>query len=207
MFPNTTLQKCVKLEKKYIFNMKSLYESLLDDEDVLVDKVDVKSLIEEWLKENDIKNYKINKDNTINVNGSVYLKRYPESELPSYIQFRNIKGSFSIYSNKLNTLKGCPEKVGISFDCAGCDSLQTLEGAPKIVGGHFHCSYCKSLKTLEGAPEKVGGLFECNSCPSLKSLEGAPKEVGWYFNCRNCGKEFTKEEVLSLCNCKGEIKL
>ena len=40
--------------------MKSLKESLLDDIDVVSDKIDIKKDIKNWLKKYGIKNYKIN---------------------------------------------------------------------------------------------------------------------------------------------------
>jgi hypothetical protein len=45
---------------------------------------------------------------------------------------------------------------------------------------------------------KVSGDFYC-SYNELTSLEGCPKEVGYYFYCGGCKREFTKEEVISLC--------
>ena len=66
------------------------------------------------------KNYKINEDNTIDVKGEVILSRYPESELPSYIQFGKVRDSFYLTGSKLETLKGCPKEIGKFFVCNNC---------------------------------------------------------------------------------------
>ena len=175
--------------------MKSLRESLLDDEDDVVDKLNTKTLIEYWLEKYNIKNYKINKDNTIDAI-DVYLRRYPESELPSYIQFRNIVGSFSIYGSKLNTLKGCPKEVGVDFNCCDCKLLQTLKYAPEKVGRGFYCAGCDSLKTLEGAPKEVGRNFNCEFCKNLKSLKGITKKV----YILSISSYFDEDDAMKFCN-------
>ena len=107
----------------------------------------------------------------------------------------------------LKDLTGAPEKVGGWFNCDNCTSLKDLTGAPKEVKAYFSCSECKSLKDLTGAPEKVGGGFDCSKCTSLKDLTGAPKEVGGSFECKKCGKRFTREDVIAVCDVKGEIKV
>ena len=95
---------------------------------------------------------------------------------------KKVKGSFTLYCDKLESLEGCPEEVGRDFVIRS-RLLKSLEGCPEEVGGRFNCSWCKSLESLEGAPKKVGGDFNCQDCESLKSLKGAPKEVGGAFKC------------------------
>ena len=199
--------------------MKSLRESLLDDIDVVSDKLGVRALIEEWLKKYNIKNYKINKDNTIDADMDVSLFQYPESELPSYIQFRKVVGRFSVSDSELKTLKGSPNGICGYFDCSGCTHLTSLEGAPRETVKAFDCSNCNSLTSLKGAPKKVGGSFYCNKCTSLTSLEGAPKKVGGSFYCRECtsltslegapkkvGGNFACPDCSSLTSLKGAPK-
>ena len=141
---------------------------------------------------------------------------------------KKVKYGFSCsYCNSLTSLKGAPETVGGSFRCNDCDNLKSLEGAPKIVGidfvcyncdsltslvvapkevgRDFDCSHCSKLISLKGAPETVDKNFHCYYCDSLQTLEGAPKTVGGNFNCYNCGKQFTKDEVKSLCDAKKGI--
>ena len=138
--------------------------------------------IEKWLKEYDIKNYTINDDFTIYVNGNVNLFRRDLVEFPDYIQFEIVKGNFNCGSNKLTSLRGCPREVGRIFYC-DINKLTSLEGAPKEVGENFYCSY-NQLTSLEGAPKRVRRSFNCNY-NKLTSLEGTPKEVGGYFSCNN----------------------
>ena len=75
-----------------------------------------------------------------------------------------------------------------------------------IVSGFFDVSYNKNLKSLKNCPSKVRKWFSCSNCPQLDSLEGCPKEVKNYnFWCYKCKREFTEEEVRSLCKVKGDI--
>lgn len=137
----------------------------------------IKNLIIEWLEKYNIKNYNINDDLTIDVNGKVGLYGYSESQLPEYIQFNEVNGYFNISYSQIKTLKGCPKIVKGNFNCSWCKNLKTLEGAPEKVGGYFSCANCKNLESLKGSPKIVKGHFNCGHCVLLKSLNGAPKQV------------------------------
>jgi hypothetical protein len=99
--------------------------------------------IEKWLQENDIKNYTINSDLTIDVNGMVDLGEYKEEQLPEYIQFGKVTKNFYInFCRNLKSLKGCPQEVGGMFTCSDCKSLKSLKGCPQEVGKDFYCKFC-----------------------------------------------------------------
>lgn len=124
-----------------------------------------------------IKNYIINEDGSIDVDGSVYLYDEGLTKLP--LKFGKVTGEFNCSRNQLTSLEGCPKEVGGFFSCFN-NKLTTLKGAPEKVGGNFYC-FDNKLTTLEGAPKEVGGGFWC-SYNGLTSLEGAPKKVG-NFDC------------------------
>ena len=124
-----------------------------------------------------IKNYTINPDGTVDVNGDVNLYEKGLTKLP--LKFGYVSGEFDCSYNQLTSLEGSPKKVGGGFYC-GYNKLVTLEGAPKEVGGYFDCRY-NQLTSLVGAPEEVM-YFNCSN-NQLTSLEGAPMEVGGYFHC------------------------
>ena len=73
------------------------------------------------------------------------------------------------------------------------------------INGYFDIGENKKLTSLKNCPDYVGDLFSCSLCPQLDSLEGCPKEVKGNFWCRKCKREFTEEEVKSLCKVKGKI--
>lgn len=150
--------------------MKQLKEYILTENNFFKNLgIGMVARIEKWLNENYIRNYTINDDLTIDVKGDVDLHRYGERELPEYIQFGKIKGSFDIYSSPyLISLRGCPREVGVDFSCSECGNLTSLEGCPQIVRGSFFCNYCHSLTSLEGAPKTVGGDFRCLNCTGLE---------------------------------------
>ena len=116
-----------------------------------------------------IKNYTINPDGTVDVDGNVDLFNRDLKELP--LKFGKVSGSFDCRNNQLTTLEGAPKEVGGSFYCSN-NQLRTLEGAPKEVGGSFYCHH-NQLTTLEGAPKVVGGNFDCSNNP-------LPKEVKYF---------------------------
>jgi hypothetical protein len=93
-----------------------------------------------------IKNYTINPDGSIDVDGDVWLVGNQLKELP--LKFNRIIGDFNCIANRLNNLKGCPNYVGGFFDCSG-NNLTSLIGCPKEIGDEFSFSN-NDLTTLEG---------------------------------------------------------
>lgn len=148
-----------------------------------------------------IKNYTINSDGTVDVDGNVVLLAKGFTELP--IRFNKVSGKFTCNNNKLTTLYGCPVEVGGDFGCNkssltslkfgplkvggyySCPSnrLTSFEYAPTEVGGHFN-AYRNNVTSLVGCPTKVGGYFDVHN-NKLASLEGSPTKVGGDFNCND----------------------
>lgn len=154
-----------------------------------------------WLDEYSVKNYTINDDFSVDVNGDVDLSSKGLIDIP--IKFGKIIGSFECGFNNLRSLRGAPNDVDGNFDCIhnilqtlidspknvkgnfGCvgNKFPTLVGAPEYVGKHFYCQY-SDLKSLTGAPKTVGGNFFCNN-NQLTSLNGSPETVGGSFSCHD----------------------
>lgn len=158
--------------------MKSLHESLLDDEDDIIDKVNTKPLVEKWCKENNIINYRLQEDENglfiINVKGSIVFHMYDEEELPPYIQFGRVTGKFSVYESNFTSLRGFPKSVGIIF-LVGCDKLKSLEYFPKEVTGKILLSNL-NIESLEGLPKKAKDL-SIQECHKLQNLKGCPSHI------------------------------
>ena len=70
------------------------------------------------------------------------------------------------------------------------------------VDGHFTLMDNTNLTSLKNCPYYVGSWFACDGCRQLDSLEDCPKKVNDCFYCDNCKRNFTKEEVKSLCKVK-----
>ena len=73
------------------------------------------------------------------------------------------------------------------------------------VNGYFDVGENDKLTSLKNCPDKVEGYFSCSFGEVLDSLEGCPKEVGGNFYCRHCKREFTENEVRSLCKVKRNV--
>ena len=128
-----------------------------------------------------IKNYTVNDDYSIDVDGDIYMgNKGGLSKIP--LKFSSVSGHFLCAHNQLETLEGSPEYVRGSFVCS-YNKLTTLEGGPKRVGSGFNCSN-NQLTTLEGSPEYVSRGFGC-SFNQLTTLVGGPLRVGKDFDCRN----------------------
>ena len=215
--------------------MKTLYESLLDDD--LVDKTDkmIKDEIKAFLKANYKGSIKIsrkpNNDNKYEVSSTTNIEvknKNITSLTNGMFIWANVDGYFNcVMCKSLKSLEGAPKEIAYNFNCSHCIGLESLEGAPEKVGGCFYCSYCSSLKSLKGAPKEVGRGFYCSSCISLESLEdalkkvgedfycdrcnslkslaGAPKEVGRNFYCNDCAGKFTENDVQKISKVKGKI--
>jgi len=123
-----------------------------------------------------IRNYTINDDLSIDVDGDVELDSKNLEYLP--VRFNYVSGYFYCNYNELKTLEGCPKTVGDGFSCA-INNLKSLEGCPETVRGYFKCSF-NELETLENGPQTVDGDFYCRS-NELTDLEHFP-EVGGIIN-------------------------
>jgi hypothetical protein len=128
----------------------------------------------------DIKNWSINPEGLVDVDGSVNLFRSALTKLP--LNFGYVSGDFWCQDNQLTSLHGSPQSVGKGFNCSG-NELTSLEGSPISVNGSFHC-YNNQLTSLEGASQGVGRHFLCQD-NQLTSLGGSPKYVGGSFQCFN----------------------
>ena len=92
--------------------------------------------IHDICKRYNIKNYTVNDDGSIDVNGDVNLSGFYLTELP--LTFNKVSGYFNCGMNKLTSLKGSPRWIGGYFDC-DCNRLTSLEFSPDYVGSYFSC--------------------------------------------------------------------
>jgi hypothetical protein len=132
----------------------------------------------DWLEAHDskfdVKKYTISDSGVIDVDGNIEIRNQEIETLP--YKFGYVSGFFKLmYCTKLNSLVGCPIKVGGDFWCTS-SSISTLEGCVKHVDGYFYVSHNDKLNSLVGGPTYVGGDYNCNWC-SLKNLIGAPTSL------------------------------
>ena len=136
-----------------------------------------------------IKNYTINSDGLVDVDGEVDLYNKDLTKLP--LKFGNVTGYFHCGYNQLTTLEGCPKSVGGDFACY-YNKLTSLEFCPQSVGRSFLCNN-NQLTTLEGCPQSVGVSFHCSN-NLLKDLYGFPE----FFDGIIYHKHTTVSEILNL---------
>ena len=82
-----------------------------------------------------IRQYTINDDMSISVNGYVDLSSKNLKSLP--IKFKEVSGNFYCDNNQLTSLRGCPRTVGGYFSCRS-NQLTSLRGCPRTVGDGFN---------------------------------------------------------------------
>jgi len=130
-------------------------------------------------KKYNIQNYKINSDESIDVDGCVSFWSRSLSELP--LKFNKVYGWFDCSSNRLSSLEGCPKEVNADFSCSH-NLLTSLEGGPKEVNADFSCSY-NLLTSFEYVPRIIRGNFGCRN-NNIKSFEYFPRHIGGdIFSC------------------------
>ena len=157
--------------------------------------------IEEFCEANNIQNYKINDDLTVDVMGDVNLRGKNLYVLP--FRFRDVQGNFDVSENHLFNLINSPRAVGKSFFCSH-NNLRDMAFMPQAIGEaldcshnsiesfdfwlhsistHFNCSY-NQLSSLFNCPSVINGSFDC-SHNNLKDLNHAPTIVKEHFICTN----------------------
>ena len=75
------------------------------------------------------------------------------------------------------------------------------------INGYFSLDDCKNLISLKNCPNEVCSAFDVDDCFQLNSLEGCPKKIKGDFWCMCCQREFTEEEIRSLCQIGGCVYL
>ncbi len=144
----------------------------------LESKTDIDSICKKY----DIKNYTINEDGTVDVNGSVSLCRIGLTKLP--LRFGKVTGYFDCSSNQLTSLEGSPYYVGGYFSCK-YNRLTSLESCSKFVLYDFYCGN-NQLTSLEGCPKTIysHAVFFCEN-NNLVDFKGFPEDFDGYVNFTN----------------------
>ena len=116
-----------------------------------------------WLEEHKIINYTVLDDLSVNVNGSVTLERVlgDLKELP--VQFNKVNGDFSIFDNKLTSLKGSPKLVLGDYGINN-NQITSLKYCPNSISGSFFCGF-NLITSLKYAPEIVAGNMYIHNNP------------------------------------------
>ena len=190
--------------------MKSLQESLLDDEDILMDKSDMHIQVKKWLEDNSydlkIKNYKINNDNTIDCDSVDVWHRGDFEEFPVYIKFNKV-GNFHIDGvQHLKSTRGFPiicdkifikeayflekidiptEKINDALIIVDCPALEEIRTKTKSVD-LLRLWNLPKLENLEHITKSVRSV-ELHSLSKIKSLKGLPNKINVLeiMHCRN----------------------
>lgn len=135
----------------------------------------------EFLEENEIEKFHINKDGSIDVEQDVTIHS-KEKEFP--IVFNVIYGNFDCAAIGLKTLKNSPRKITGDFSCED-NKLKTLEFGPEEVEGFYVVSN-NMLESLKGAPIKVKD-FDCSFNKKLLTFKDGPTDVANSIFASGCG--------------------
>ena len=148
------------------------------------------------LEEFGIKNYTINSDDSIDVNGYVNLHNLGLTKIP--FKFGKVTGYFHCSSNQLDSLDGSPREVGGNFICYK-NNLKDLIGGPQDVGGDYIC-HSNQLESLEGCAGDIGVCLDCQF-NKLEMLDCSSVINGDIY----CKANNFKEEPEFFGVCGGEI--
>jgi hypothetical protein len=102
-----------------------------------------------------IKNWSINSDGLVDVDGEVDLSVDGLKKIP--LKFGEVTGGFLCWDNELTSLEGAPHTVGY-FVC-NLNQLTSLEFAPKKVRNYFDCRN-NNIRSFEG-PINIRSDFRC----------------------------------------------
>ena len=127
--------------------MRTLKEDFFDNLGIGEEKQ-----IRDWLESHKIRNYTLNNDLSIDVRGKVEIYE----DLPEYIQFNNIYGSFIVLFENVTSMKGFPKYVEKSFFISKTN-IEILDNCPEEVND-FEIILNKKLKKIESLPKKINGI-------------------------------------------------
>lgn len=104
-----------------------------------------------------IKNYTINDDLSLDVDGDVSISANSLAFIPLF--FNVVNGGFWCECNKLISLYGSPNIVNGDFNCS-YNELESLEHFPEYVGGDIYCTDNK-LVTMKHIPPNFKNDLNC----------------------------------------------
>ena len=168
---------------KHINNV--IIESLLDDTDELVSKID-SHLLKDWVEKYVKCSGKVQylKNGSVKFGGDVLIKGFDGESFPHFFKVASVNGDFKI------------EK---------CPNLKNIEGLfidYVTIKGEYVVANCPKLESLVGGPFAVEHNMSITSNPSLKSLEGCPVSVWRKVYVMKNGKKFNKEYIKSFISIK-----
>lgn len=147
-----------------------------------------------WLHRHGVEDFTISESGVVDVNGSVDMDIDDIKKLP--VKFGRVTGDFIVAGSELETLEGCPQVVGRSFDCTHT-LIKSFVGGPQQVGRSYIAVNCDNLESLEGLPRVVPGRLDLSGKTKLQTLEGISEEIGqlWLpesISCHNIHKMVKK---------------
>ena len=164
--------------------MKSLYESLLDDDlldnsDNIVQTQAIEELFKSFNKGHC--KFKILKNGEVNINGDLIIKDYDRGSFP----FINIK-----------------KVINGNVVIQNCKELTSLDGlfSAGATCSNFSISSCPKLASLVGGPQIVDGDFIVNNNPMISNLMGAPTTVTGSCYFHKNGKRFKENQISKYIN-------
>ena len=128
--------------------------------------------IDSICKKFDIKNYTINEDSTIDVDGNVYLRNKGLTKIP--LKFGKVSGYFDCSFNKLISLSGAPLSVGRGFYCFN-NQLKSLSGISGRISGGIYCRN-NQLRDVKGVKDGWLGEFSVVGNPVHEIFKLFPKD-------------------------------
>ena len=108
----------------------------------------------------EIRNYSINEDGSIDVEGFADLSGKKLKEIP--LKFNRVNGYFSCSGNQLSSLINSTKTVEDSFSCSYNPNLVSLQYCPKFISSIFYCNDCLKLTPWEMRwvlMSHIGGKF------------------------------------------------
>ena len=145
-------------------------------------------------KKLNIKNYTINSDGSIDVEGDVILTGLVKGRIP--IQFNRVSGNFICCDSELTTLENSPRYINVNFN-VDSNKLTNLENSPISIGGYFSVEN-NNLISLRGS-EKITGIkniYFCNN--KLTSLKYHPIISNKYTNSYDPKYNLNDNPIVSL---------
>lgn len=138
-----------------------------------LDRLTNTKIIHSWLRNQNIEDYNINDDYSVDVHQDVQIVERVLPYLP--VKFRNVK-DFSIKRCGLKSLKNMPEKVSGKFSIYQND-VTSLQGMPKEVTHMCEINNNK-IKSMDNFNCKVGSLNASNL--PLTNLKNIHKQISMF---------------------------
>ena len=157
----------------------------------------------EWLQSNNISEYTVDSDGSIDIIQSVDLINVDE-EIP--VKIRKVKGDFMLHQYNIFTFSNFPDIITGDFDVLFAPNIKTAD-MPKEIMGNITFDGCEELRSLNNLQPIIYKNLNISYCPNFDLLENLPDAINGNLILKNFKTNIKESEIRAVCKISKDVIL